>query len=177
MAPPSPSILSLHAPPYLVLQVFDRDQVAGVVVAHHRALREPIADLALQLVVLLLQRAHALKVGGQAVVEVLQRGLLVGAHVQVQAVGTRQAVGQVEAATTTATATGRAVEVAAGGGGDAGAATTGSPVHAEGPGAVGSGDEGHGWWFSGWVAGVLVLSEEVWMVCCLCRLEESQSGE
>ena len=64
--------------PHLFLQLFDADVEAGEVVSHRpRPGLQELSDLQLQLGVGLLQGAHLLQVGGQAVVEVLHGGLLV----------------------------------------------------------------------------------------------------
>lgn len=86
----------------------------------------PVSDLLVQAVIFLLQVANFLQVGGQTVVQVLHGGLLIGADVEVQAVGQVEASG------------GRCV-----GCGDAGAAAACSAVDTHGLMAVGSAAERH----------------------------------
>lgn len=89
----------------------------------------PFPDLLVQAVVLLLQVSHLLQVGGQAVVQVLHGGLLVGADVEIKAVGKVEASG--------------CCQVARLAGRDAGPVAAGSAVDAHGLVAVGSVAERH----------------------------------
>ena len=78
---------------YLVLQVINDGKVAGVVMGDDSPALVPLSDLLIQAVVLLLQGAHLLQVGGQTVIQVLHGGLLVGSNVKVQAVSQVEASG------------------------------------------------------------------------------------
>lgn len=114
---------------YPVLELLDDDKVFGVVVGDDSSGLVPISDLLVQAVVLLLQGAHLLQVGGQTVVQVLHCALLVGTDMEVQAVS------QVEASS------GRSIAHL--GRGDAGATTTCSAVDTHGLLAVGSAAQRH----------------------------------
>ena len=136
--------------PHLVLQVFDGGQVVGVVMADHGLVHVPLSDLLFQLVVLLLQGAHLLQVGGQAVIEVLHGGHLVGPHVEVQAIRQAEAPGRglhpVEAPVRglhPAEAPRLHQFSSRGPGGDAGAASASAPIDAGGSLGVVSVREGH----------------------------------
>uniref|UniRef100_A0A087XE88 IF rod domain-containing protein n=1 Tax=Poecilia formosa TaxID=48698 RepID=A0A087XE88_POEFO len=69
---------------YLVLQIFDGGHVGAVIMADHSFACVPLCDLLFQTFVLLLQLVHLLQVGGQTVVQVLKRGLLVGINVEIE---------------------------------------------------------------------------------------------
>lgn len=77
---------------YLVLQVINDGKVAGVVVADDGSALVPLSDLLVKAVILLLQGAHLLQVGGQTVIEVLHGGLLIGPDMEVQAVSQVEAL-------------------------------------------------------------------------------------
>lgn len=118
---------------YLVLQIFDDGEVACVVGADDRFALVIMSDLHLQVVVLLLQGAHLLQVGGQAVVQVLHGGLLVGPDVEVHAGGHVEASGGGQGG----------VSVALLGRGDTSATAACSSVDTRGPLAVGYAAERH----------------------------------
>lgn len=110
---------------YLVFQVINNSKVFGVVMRNDGSALVPFSDLFLKVAVLLLQGADLFQIDGQAVIQVLHGGFLVGPNMEVQAIGQAKTPSRTKGQTLARR--------------DAGAMATCSSVNTHGPVAEGSG--------------------------------------